>query len=341
MAVKFKTSTMGAEPSNEYEAAPVAEAPTTPMEDVTTEPEVKVEVKEEPNNDEITFEMDAPDEEVKVVPQFIDWKEQIRSLDKKEIAKELGINDFAFEMADFMQKGGDPYQYLTAKAVDWTKISDEDVLRNDFEKKYPNLSPEQKSFLFNKQYGVSELDDDDTKQMKEIQKAADAYGIRQQKITEQKNFNIQLPTPVSKEAILNELQEQSLQQAETMRKAVLENPAIKSLIESKRVTVDAGDLGKFNIGVPNPKQVIDFMNDGNTYRKYTSNEKGEPDMEKAQMTALLNIMGVKKFINTFVDYGKQQSTKQVMEETRNVVKPQAPAAAHTQKVVWRTGKGIA
>jgi hypothetical protein len=257
-------------------------------------------------------------------PAAQDWKSILGKVDKKEIYAALGIpemDDFVIELAKYRANGGDTAKYLEAKAVDYTKIGDSELLRRDFDKKYPQLDAAEKDYLFNKKYVAGEFDEDDATREKSIAMKADAYEVRQRLIAEQQSFKI---TDVAKPDTQAAQQQQTAIEQEQQRQAqesyqkFMEHDATKSLLTSKRVAVNIGD-GSFNFPIDKPEALLKVILDNETWQKVTSNEKGEPDVQKLQRLAMAAINP--NYEKDLVNHGRSLERKAQITADQNAKRP--------------------
>lgn len=260
------------------------------------------------------------------------WKEEIKKIDRKELLKEVGLNDFSVEMDDYIKGGGQPVDYLSNRAIDYTKVSDDALIKDDLRKQYPTFSPQQIDLMFDRKYApLSELQDD--KDFAELQLQADAYKVRQAKVAEQQRFKVpEAVIPQKNEAYEQWEQNRQVQaqKVEEMKNYYSSHPATKSLNESKRVTLNLGEgVAPFNFQIDKPEMLTRiFTDDGSSWRKLTSTTQGEPDVAKQQMIALFTY-NPQKFIQDIFKYGQSHGLKEVVEEGQNAQKPQAKVATMT------------
>ena len=328
-------------------ATPSVESPATP---ITTPAEPVVVTEPEKNVSVFKFdEFEQPAVVTPATPQTpaqptVDWREEIKR-DPKAVLKEIGFNDFAIEINEHIKNGGDPADYLAAKSIDYSKISDNDLLKEDIRKQYPTLSPSQINLMFNRKYTPAEDALEEDKEFFTAQLQADAYRVRQSKIAEQQKFKIAAPIVQSNN---NEQQRQQqeadqLAQSEATRKWFNEHEASKSLMTSKRVTLNLGENGKFNFDISKPEFVTKAMTDGTLWQKLTSTKQGEPDVMKLQKI-ILYASNPEQFENDLVNYGRSLSLPNLVAEGQNItipgkVMPMTPE--NKGKVDWsaaRTGK---
>jgi len=107
-----------------------------------------------------------------------------------EILKELGVTDFAIEMDTYLQKGGKAEDYLNAKGMDWNSVGDDDLVKSDLRKKYPDFTKQEIDRKFNRQYGVTDDMTDEEREDRLLDLKGEAYQIRQSKIAEQQKFKV-------------------------------------------------------------------------------------------------------------------------------------------------------
>ena len=313
---------------------------------VTVEPNIiqpevveKVEAPKEVSKDlDFGLGKEEKKEEVKT-----DWREYLKSAPKEELLKELGIDpddDFEKEFKKYRRGGGDPYKYLEAKTKDWGKVDDKTLALNNLATVYPTLSKEELDILFEDKYNQLEYLNDDEKNIGSIRLKADAFKLRAEKIEEQKKFSIPEISSSNPDEIIKQYQsiveKSNQEQADNIRNEVLNHPSTKALMDSKKVAIPAGEFGVFNIKV-DPNEVIGYFNDANVYNKYSFNEKGEPDLERKQKLAVIDIVGIEKYNQALINYGKQQAQRAIIEEGQNAIKPTAaPPSTEKKPIVWRS-----
>jgi len=254
--------------------------------------------------------------------------QQLKKLPIDEVVTELGFDPFAVELNKHIKGGGQPLDYLQARAIDYNKITDDAIVKDDLRKQYPNLTPQQVDLMFSRRYSVDETSSDDDKELATINLQADAYKIRQNKISEQQRFKIsETPTPQKDEAYEQWKQNRDLQsqQIEKLTNYYSNHEATKKLNESKRVTISLGDgVAPFNWNINQPELITKvFTDDGSSWQKITSTPQGEPDVAKQQLIALFSY-NPQKFINDVFNYGKSMGVqKELVEEGQNAQRPQA------------------
>jgi hypothetical protein len=263
-------------------------------------------------------------------PSF-NWKDEIKKLDRKEIAKELGFHDFTLEMDEYLAKGGNAADYISAKGFDWNKISDEDLVKSELKGQFPDASDTQISRLYNKKFNQREEDIDEDKEDGMLLMKAEARKLREEKINKQNSFKIpeaNIP-PVTYEAEYTQWKQQQESQPALMKQLsefYQNHEATKNLNQSKRVAINLGDgVPAFNFSINNPEALTRmFLDNGETWNKLTSTQSGEPDVPKQQLISLFS-HNPQKFIQDIFNYGTQMGRKKMVDEGQNAQRPNQKA----------------
>ena len=309
---------------------PSTVVPDTPAPETPTEQQaVETPAAEDNVSDfSLSFEGDQPATPVeeKVAPTVYNWKEEIKKVDKKELLKEAGIHDFALELNEYLLKGGKAQDYLNAKAIDYTQVSDAELMKDNLKKQFPNLTSQQVDIFFNKKYGVSEDALEDEKEFAEIQLKADAHLVRQQKIQEQQKFVIPETPILQKDEAYEQwkqMQESQPVMMERLKEYYQTHEATKTLNESKRVAISLGEgVRPFNFNVNQPEFLTRMWTDGGeTLQKLMVNKSGEPDVAKQHLVGLF-VANPQQFVTDIFNYGKQTGIKNKVEEGQNAQRPQ-------------------
>lgn len=264
-----------------------------------------------------------------------DWKELIKGVDKKEVLKalnheELELDDWEKEFITHRKNGGSVEDYLNAKAKDWDKIEDADLTMLAAQKQYPNLNEEEIEQLLIDKYKLSEDYTEAQRALGKIQMKADAHIERELQKQQQSKFTIK-DKPSIEQPNQEEIQKQQIQEVEAIRQKVLTHEVIKSMVTDKKVVLNVDGIGKLNIPISNPKLITDFMNHADVQQKYMLDAKGEPDMHKAQHTALLNILGPEKYASMIANYSKGAAKRELVDAARNISKNNAPIGGNNSE----------
>jgi hypothetical protein len=275
-------------------------------------------------------EEDSEGEEGQSAATVVDWKEELKKVNPKDILKELGYDDFLAEFAEFRKNGGDAYKYLEAKAFDWETVNHQDLVLDELKLQYPHLTDDKIEKLYQAKYKQSEYASDDDKEIGAIQLEADAELIRQKRIAEQKTF--QIPDVMNSQEV-NQFQERMAEQqkieSERVQQALQffkEHDATKNLMESKRVAIDLGDNGKFNFTVDKPETLMAVALDSEKWQRAIAVNPQEadpskliPDVAKLQKIALVALNP--NYEKDLVNYGKSLGLKSIVEEGQNARRP--------------------
>ena len=275
-------------------------------------------------------EGDSEGEEGQAAAAVVDWKEELKKANPKDILKELGYDDFLAEFAEFRKNGGDAYKYLEAKAFDWETVNHQDLVLDELKLQYPHLTDDKIEKLYQAKYKQSEYASDDDKEIGAIQLEADAELIRQKRIAEQKTF--QIPDVMNSQEV-NQFQERMAEQqkieSERVQQALQffkEHDATKNLMESKRVAIDLGDNGKFNFTVDKPETLMAVALDSEKWQRAIAVNPQEadpskliPDVAKLQKIALVALNP--NYEKDLVNYGKSLGLKSIVEEGQNARRP--------------------
>jgi hypothetical protein len=273
---------------------------------------------------------DGEENQGQATANLVDWKEELKKANPKDILKELGYDDFVAEFAEFRKNGGDAYKYLEAKAFDWETVNHQDLVLDELKLQYPHLADDKIEKLYQAKYKLSEYASEEEKEVGLIQLEADAELIRQKRITEQKAFQIP-DVSRSQEAIdmqsrMAEQQEIQAQQIQQALQFFREHEATKNLMESKRVAIDLGDNGKFNFTVDKPETLMAVALDSEKWQRAIAVNPQEadpskliPDVAKLQKIALVALNP--NYEKDLVNYGKSLGLKTIVEEGQNARRP--------------------
>lgn len=282
-------------------------------------------------------------EETKTAPN-VSWQDAIKSIDKKEILKAVGVNDFALELNEYMANGGNPADYIAAKGVDWGKVSDAELIFDQLKAEYPDANGQQLQRIFNKKYNQTDLAEDEDREDGELQMKADARKIREAKIEKQKQFK--MPEPIQQqqaepdlEKIKLEAEKEQAAKFEKVKAFYESHEATKNLMNSKRVAVKLGDKGSFNFNIDKPELLTQLLLDGNAWQQVTSTPQGEPDVEKLQRIALVALNP--NYETDILNYGISLGRKSLVEEGQNAKRPigQNPGSDGLSKGLVVKGSG--
>jgi hypothetical protein len=297
-----------------------AEKPVTEVAPVTETPKV-AEAPKVPKAPE-TAPTPTPEKPAEVTT--VDWKAALKTADKWEALKELGYDDFTIGMLKYKEKTGNVTPYLEVKTVDYSKMTPEQVLRLDLQKRNPGMSEKALNFKFNKELSEKYYldreefpEESDEAIYGQEQLRLDAEQKRKDFLTEQEQFKAPEPTPdldATKKAA--ELQ----QQRAALGTSVMNNEATANLQKAKAITFGQGEES-FNYPIADAQSLVDIalntiLNSGRTDLAgvdlnafYKQLAKGQPDWEEA-----------------FAKHHQAIGKKQVQTELQNVTPSNAQGA---------------
>lgn len=285
---------------------------------------------------------DAPQQPAQQPPSF-NLDEEIKKIDRKEMLKKLGVNDFLIGMDEHYSKGGRVDDYVYARGVDYNQVSDEDLVKDDYRKKFPNFSKDEIDRMYNRKFGVTDSMLDEEKEDRLLELKAEGHIKRQERIREQQNFKFPDPLPIKDEAYEQWKQQSQLAQQNQQNNINFYNnhTATKTLNESKRVAINFGEgIQPLKIVVDKPELITRALtDDGTIMNKLMTTQSGEPDVEKEQLFTLF-AFNPQKFIQTIFNYGMQQGVyKKLVNDNQNAQKPTAPVLPMSPdaKPVFRSG----
>ena len=317
--------------------------------DTVEEPEKKHEehvATDENTEGDATFEINGFDEpenkddkikDGKTATDSADWKKHIKTADIKEVAKELGLDDFVIELNEHIKNGGKPYDYIFAKTMDWDKLPDALVIKNKLFEEHPELTQEQIELLFDKKYSQGEFAEEDDKKIGDIMLKTDAAKRRSEqkekwgKLVLPDAKQVQLPDDVKS---MVEAAKQKADDDEKQKSYILNSEATKQLHQGKRVAVELPDGSKFNYVLDKPETLTNIISNPQLFKKLTTNKEGEPNVGLLQKIALL-ALDEKKFFGDIYNRGKGAGKNDLIDENRNAQIPQRknPAAKNNKPVV--------
>lgn len=307
------------------------------------------EKKEVVSSTKISFASAAPTEAVSEtqaqVPAKPTIQELLKDVPKDELYKFLELDEHTIKFNDFRKKGGNPYDYITQKAVDYTKISDEMLLKNKLKEQYPNLEAEDVQVLYDDRYGQDDSDEENANKKRAIIAKADAYEQRQKKIADQQASDMPvIPQPQQQGGNEYEVAVKTLQkQNQDFVNYIAGDEPVKQFMADKKLKVDVGGGNYYTFEVENPQHLIDVLINPKVSDQYGNNAQGKPDTQLMLEMALFKA-SPKQFIEGFVNHGKSLALlDELLKDGQNVSKPSGTAPRNgvsigNRKIVPTTGK---
>jgi len=243
----------------------------------------------------------------------------------KDIETELVSNPYEFiekdeflkGLVDFYKKTGDVTPYLQAKTVDFTKMTDEDVMRRELREQYPDVSDKAFDRLYKQQVldkfklDADEWGDEDSELGRELLKV-EASKLREKFLGWQKQY--QAPVSDVEKAQLEE-QERIVNDFKKFEEDVKLNPVTQSIISDKRIVVKTAD-GEFNYELQTPEVLLDMTVDNTKFFNQFANHDGKLDYDRWYKTAAYS-QNPEQFEKSLINFGKTLGRAEVTKEIKN------------------------
>jgi hypothetical protein len=235
--------------------------------------------------------------------------------EEQPVAKYQFKDPFIEKAVQYYETYGTLQPFLRATEVDYTEMTDLEVLKVKFDTENYDLSPKARQKLFDKElekYGLDSYDEED-KEVGEALLKRDAQKLRKTFIEEQQQFlnNVQSP-----QASTGPSQEELAAQQEQSRKIISEG--VSSVIKDNIIKVGANGEG-INYQIQNPNDVVDYALDSNKFLSIFAKD-GSVDWDKWTKTVAF-AQNPTQFISELIKHGKSLGRKAMESELKNVVPP--------------------
>ncbi len=235
--------------------------------------------------------------------------------EEKPVAQYQFKDPFIEKAVQYYETYGTLQPFLRATEVDYTEMSDLEVLKVKFDAENADLSPKAKQKLFDKElekYGLDSYDEED-KEVGEALLKRDAQRLRKTFIEEQQQFlsNVQSP-----QASTGPSQEELAAQQEQSRKIISEG--VSAVIKDNIIKVGANGEG-INYQIQDPNVVVDYAMDSNKFLSIFAKD-GSVDWDKWTKTVAF-AQNPTQFISELIKHGKSLGRKAMESELKNVVPP--------------------
>lgn len=220
-------------------------------------------------------------------------------------------DDFIKGVVEFYEKTGDLAPYLQAKTVDFTSMSDEEILRRNLREEYSDLSDKAFERLYKQQVtdkfklDADEWGEEDSELGRELLKV-EASKLRNQYLDWQKNFAAPEPQPYY---------DQTAEMLQKFENEVKSSEFTKGFLESKRLSIKTAD-GEFNYEVPQADAVIDMTIDNDRFFSQFAGDQGQLDYAKWYKTVAYS-QNPELFERALINYGKTLGRSEVTKEIKN------------------------
>jgi hypothetical protein len=235
--------------------------------------------------------------------------------EEKLVAKYQFKDPFIEKAVQYYETYGTLQPFLRATEVDYTAMSDLEVLKEKFDTENSDLSPKARQKLFDKElerYNLDAYDEEDQEVGQALLKR-DAQRLRKTFIEEQQQFLNSVQSP---QAQTGPSQEELAAQQEQSRKIISEG--VSSVIKDNIIKVGANGEG-INYQIQDPNVVVDYAMDSNKFLSIFAKD-GSVDWDKWTKTVAF-AQNPTQFISELIKHGKSLGRKAMESELKNVVPP--------------------
>ena len=279
-------------------------------EEVVNEEEVVEAQKEEDSGtaqEEVVSEPEAVTEE----PKSVELPQSLRELN--DLVEE---DEYIKNALEYYKENKTLKPYLEALSVDYNEVSDVDLLRIKYERENPDLDSKVVERLFKREvldkYSLNEDEfDEDEIEIGRAMLKRDAGKVRQQLISDQKNF---IPTNVPQRQSEEEIAAQVAEQ----KKIISSN--LKSYLDSKAIKIESDEPLSYQ--VKDASKMVDYAMDNQSFFKEFIQEGGDVNWEKWAKTVAF-MQDPDQFINSMISHGKSLGKKSFEQELKNPDKLQS------------------
>lgn len=239
------------------------------------------------------------------------------SLSRQAVPKYDFKDDFIKGAVEYYEKTGDLTPYLQAKTVDFAKMDDTEIMRRSLREQYPDVSEKAFDRLYQQQViekyklDAEQWGEDDSELGKELMRS-EADKIRGKYIEWQKGFAA--PEPQA-DPNAEEQERATMEAVAQFERAIKENPITKSILDSKRVSIKAGD-DEFNYELPEANALVDMTLDNNKFFQQFAAGEGQLDYNKWYKTIAYS-QNPEQFERALINFGKTLGRSEVAKEIKN------------------------
>jgi hypothetical protein len=222
---------------------------------------------------------------------------------------------FIEKAVQYYETYGTLQPFLRATEVDYTEMTDLEVLKVKFDTENSDLSPKAKQKLFDKELERYDLDayDEEDKEVGEALLRRDAQKLRKTFMEEQQQFlsNVQSP-----QASTGPSQEELAAQQEQSRKIISEG--VSGVVKDNIIKIGANGEG-INYQIQDTNSVVDYAMDSNKFLSIFAKD-GSVDWDKWTKTVAF-AQNPTQFISELIKHGKSLGRRAMEAELKNVVPP--------------------
>ena len=235
------------------------------------------------------------------------------------------MDDFIKGLVEYYKETGDVSAYIEAKNVDYSAMSDLDIVRRNMRSQYSEMSDKNFERLFRRevvdkyQLDASRYDEEEVELGEELLKA-EASKLRSELIERQAKFKAPERQAQPEVDTAAQAEEAMAQWTETVNSA----PQTQSVLNDGRILVEFGGE-PFAYEIDNPQSVVDMTVDNNKFFQLFQNEGGQIDYDK-WYKVMNYALDPSTFERSLILHGKNLGGKEVVSEIKN---PSRPRRAET------------
>lgn len=251
------------------------------------------------------------------IPEPVQAPEESVNMSRQSAPKYDFKDDFIKGAVEYYEKTGDLTPYLQAKTVDFSKLDDASIMRRSLREQYPDVSDKAFDRLYHQQVvekyklDAEQWGEDDSELGKELLRS-EADKLRSKYVEWQKGFVAPEPQ-LDQDA--EEQERATMEAIAQFEKAVKENEITKSILNSKRVSIKAGD-DEFNYELPEVNALVDMTLDNNKFFQQFSAGEGQLDYSKWYKTVAYS-QNPEQFERALINFGKTLGRSEVTKEIKN------------------------
>ena len=229
-------------------------------------------------------------------------------------------DEFIKGLIEYYKETGDVSAYIEAKNVDYSSMSDLDVVRRNMRSKYSDMSEKNFERLFRRevvdkyQLDASRYDEEEVELGEELLKA-EASKLRSELMERQAKFKAPERQAQPGVDTTAQAEEAMAQWTEKVNSA----PETQSVINDGRVVIDFNGE-PFAYEIDNPQDVVDMTIDNNKFFQLFQNEGGQIDYNK-WYKVLNYAQDPNTFERSLILHGKNLGGKEVVSEIKNPSRP--------------------
>lgn len=235
-------------------------------------------------------------------------------------------DEFIKGLIEYYKETGDVSAYIEAKNVDYSAMSDLDVVRRNMRSQYSDMSDKNFERLFRRevvdkyQLDASRYDEEEVELGEELLKA-EASKLRSELIERQAKFKAPERQAQPEVDTTAQAEEAMAQWTEKVNAA----PETQSIINDGRVVIDFNGE-PFAYEIDNPQDVVDMTIDNNKFFQLFQNEGGQIDYNK-WYKVLNYAQDPNTFERSLILHGKNLGGKEVVSEIKNPSRPRRAATS--------------